>query len=62
MDRSPVRWLVIGIVDEHEPGERILKLGTVIGRVTLSRAVDSLKGGTILARQPVQPRAIRRRP
>lgn len=22
-DRSPVRWLVIGIVDEHEPGVRI---------------------------------------
>jgi len=22
-DRSPVRWLVIGIVDEHEPGKRI---------------------------------------
>jgi len=22
-DRSPVRWLVIGIVDEHEPGRRI---------------------------------------
>ncbi len=21
--RSPVRWLVIGIVDEHEPGKRI---------------------------------------
>lgn len=23
MDKSPVRWLVIGIVDEHEPGKRI---------------------------------------
>jgi ethanolamine utilization protein EutN len=23
VDRSPVRWLVIGIVDEHEPGKRI---------------------------------------
>jgi ethanolamine utilization protein EutN len=22
-DRSPARWLVIGIVDEHEPGKRI---------------------------------------
>jgi ethanolamine utilization protein EutN len=22
-DHSPVRWLVIGIVDEHEPGKRI---------------------------------------
>jgi len=22
-DRSPVRWSVIGIVDEHEPGKRI---------------------------------------
>ncbi len=22
-DRSPVRWLVAGIVDEHEPGVRI---------------------------------------
>lgn len=22
-DRSPVRWLVVGIVDEHEPGKRI---------------------------------------
>ncbi|HEX3625819.1 MAG TPA: EutN/CcmL family microcompartment protein [Verrucomicrobiae bacterium] len=22
-ERSPVRWLVIGIVDEHEPGNRI---------------------------------------
>jgi len=22
-DRSPVRWLVIGIVDEHKPGKRI---------------------------------------
>ena len=22
-DRSPVRWHVIGIVDEHEPGKRI---------------------------------------
>jgi ethanolamine utilization protein EutN len=22
-DRSPVRWLVIGIVDEHEPGKRV---------------------------------------
>lgn len=22
-DRSPVRWLVIGIVDEHAPGKRI---------------------------------------
>jgi ethanolamine utilization protein EutN len=23
MDKSPVRWLVVGIVDEHEPGKRI---------------------------------------
>jgi len=22
-ERSPVRWMVIGIVDEHEPGKRI---------------------------------------
>jgi ethanolamine utilization protein EutN len=22
-DRSPVRWLVVGIVDEHEPGKRV---------------------------------------
>lgn len=22
-DRSPARWMVIGIVDEHEPGKRI---------------------------------------
>jgi len=22
-ERSPVRWLVVGIVDEHEPGKRI---------------------------------------
>lgn len=22
-DRSPVRWQVVGIVDEHEPGKRI---------------------------------------
>ena len=22
-DRSPARWLVVGIVDEHEPGKRI---------------------------------------
>ncbi len=22
-DRSPVRWLVIGVVDEHEPGNRV---------------------------------------
>lgn len=22
-ERSPVRWLVIGIIDEHEPGKRI---------------------------------------
>jgi ethanolamine utilization protein EutN len=22
-DKSPARWLVIGIVDEHEPGKRI---------------------------------------
>jgi microcompartment protein CcmK/EutM len=22
-NRSPVRWLVIGIVDEHEPGKRV---------------------------------------
>jgi ethanolamine utilization protein EutN len=23
VDKSPARWLVIGIVDEHEPGKRI---------------------------------------
>ena len=23
VDKSPVRWLVVGIVDEHEPGKRI---------------------------------------
>jgi ethanolamine utilization protein EutN len=23
VDKSPVRWLVIGVVDEHEPGVRI---------------------------------------
>jgi microcompartment protein CcmK/EutM len=23
VDKSPVRWLVTGIVDEHEPGVRI---------------------------------------
>lgn len=23
VDKSPVRWLVVGIVDEHEPGRRI---------------------------------------
>lgn len=23
VDKSPVRWIVIGIVDEHEPGKRI---------------------------------------
>jgi microcompartment protein CcmK/EutM len=23
VDKSPVRWLVIGIVDEYEPGQRI---------------------------------------
>jgi len=23
VDRSPVRWLVVGIVDEHEPGKRV---------------------------------------
>ena len=23
VDKSPVRWLVMGIVDEHEPGKRI---------------------------------------
>jgi ethanolamine utilization protein EutN len=23
VDKSPVRWLVTGIVDEHEPGKRI---------------------------------------
>ena len=23
VDRSPVRWLVVGVVDEHEPGNRI---------------------------------------
>ncbi|HEX7654667.1 MAG TPA: EutN/CcmL family microcompartment protein [Verrucomicrobiae bacterium] len=23
MNRSPARWLVVGIVDEHEPGVRI---------------------------------------
>ena len=22
-DRSPVRWLIVGIVDEHEPGKRV---------------------------------------
>jgi ethanolamine utilization protein EutN len=22
-DKSPARWLVVGIVDEHEPGKRI---------------------------------------
>ncbi len=22
-DRSPVRWQIVGIVDEHEPGKRI---------------------------------------
>ncbi len=30
-----------------------MKLGTVIGRVTLSRAVDSLKGGTFLVVSPL---------
>jgi len=29
-----------------------MKLGTVIGRVTLSRSVDSLKGGTFLLVSP----------
>jgi carbon dioxide concentrating mechanism protein CcmL len=29
-----------------------LKLGTVIGRVTLSRTVDALKGGTFLVVSP----------
>jgi ethanolamine utilization protein EutN len=23
VDRSPARWLVVGIVDEHEPGKRV---------------------------------------
>ena len=23
VDKSPVRWLVVGVVDEHEPGKRI---------------------------------------
>ena len=23
VDRSPVRWLVIGVVDENEPGKRV---------------------------------------
>jgi microcompartment protein CcmK/EutM len=23
VDKSPARWLVVGIVDEHEPGKRI---------------------------------------
>lgn len=23
VDKSPVRWLVVGIVDEHEPGKRV---------------------------------------
>jgi len=23
VDKSPVRWLVVGIVDEHEPGVRV---------------------------------------
>jgi microcompartment protein CcmK/EutM len=23
VEKSPVRWLVIGIVDEHEPGKRV---------------------------------------
>ena len=23
VDRSPVRWLVVDIVDEYEPGERV---------------------------------------
>jgi microcompartment protein CcmK/EutM len=23
MDKSPARWLVVGIVDEHEPGRRV---------------------------------------
>jgi ethanolamine utilization protein EutN len=23
VDKSPVRWLVVGIVDEHEPGIRV---------------------------------------
>ena len=23
VEKSPVRWLVVGIVDEHEPGNRI---------------------------------------
>ena len=23
VERSPVRWLVIGVVDEHEPGLRV---------------------------------------
>lgn len=30
-----------------------MKLGTVIGRVTLSRAVESLKGGTFLVISPL---------
>lgn len=30
-----------------------MKLGTVIGRVTLSRAVDSLQGGTFLVVSPL---------
>jgi microcompartment protein CcmK/EutM len=23
VNKSPVRWLVVGVVDEHEPGKRI---------------------------------------
>jgi len=23
VDKSPVRWLIVGIVDEHEPGKRV---------------------------------------
>ena len=40
-DKSPVRWMIIGIVDEKESR---MRLGTVIGRVTLSATVPALVG------------------
>ncbi len=50
--KSPARWMVIGIVDELETGARGMRLGTVIGRVTLSKTVEGLHGARWLVVSP----------
>ena len=51
-EKSPARWMIIGIVDEMQTGGADMKLGTVIGRVTLSRTVAALRGARWLIVSP----------